>query len=78
MQLDTRTDAAAFDAHTPVLEPQSPDALAAEAIEWEEAMELATPRAAPARGIFNALVIGAGSWTLIFAAIALGRAILSG
>lgn len=57
---------------------ESAEALAAEAIEWAEATELAAPRFSPARGIFNALVIGAGLWTLIFAAVALAYAILSG
>ena len=56
---------------------EAPDTLAEEAIEWEEAPELAL-QSSPARGIFHALVIGAGVWTLIFAAIALARAILSG
>ncbi len=78
MQLDSRSDAPAFDAHTPALELQSPDARAAEAIEWTEATELAAPRFSPARGIFHATLIGAGFWTLLFGAVALAREILSG
>jgi hypothetical protein len=52
------------------------DALAAEAIESVESTEFAF-HFAPARGIVNALVIGAGVWTIVFAAVALARAIFS-
>jgi hypothetical protein len=52
------------------------DELAAEAIESVEGMKIALP-SRPARGILNALMIGAGIWTLIFAVVALTRAVFS-
>ena len=53
------------------------DALAAEAIESVEGAEFAF-HFAPARGILNALAIGAVVWTVIFAVVALARAIVPG
>lgn len=53
------------------------DLLAAEAIELVDANE-ASSHFGPARGIINAVAIGAGAWTIIFAAVALTRAIFFG
>jgi len=53
------------------------DALAAEAIELVDATDFPYPFR-PARGILNAVVIGTGAWMIIFAAVALTRAIFFG
>ena len=50
------------------------DARAAEAIELVERTELSF-HFGPARGILNAVVIGAGAWIIIFAAVALTRSV---
>jgi hypothetical protein len=54
-----------------------PDGLAAEAIELVDATEFPFDFG-PARGILNAVVIGTGAWMIIFAAVALIRAIFFG
>jgi hypothetical protein len=53
------------------------DVLASEAIARVDATE-ASFHFGPARGIINAVAIGAGAWTIIFAAVALTRAIFFG
>jgi hypothetical protein len=51
-----------------------PDAQASEAAEGKEL----SLQSSPARGILNAVVIGAGAWMIIFGAVALTRAIFFG
>lgn len=75
MPLDSRLGASLLAAHT--AGRQVADALAAEAIEGVDCTELPF-HFGPARGIFNAVVIGAGAWTIILAAVALTRAIFFG
>jgi hypothetical protein len=78
VSLDNRFDVSSCAA--PALEVQIADEV------WEvvmEAMEGADFTEfpvyfGPARGIFNAVVIGAGAWTIILAAVALTRAIFFG
>ena len=76
MSFDTR-----FESPSPrAARTMSGDALdtrAAEAIELVELTEVSF-HFGPARGIFNAVVIGAGVWLLIFAAVALTRSIFFG
>jgi hypothetical protein len=62
-------------AHIP--EASLPDLLAAEAIEFVDATEIPF-HFGPARGVLTAMIIGAGAWSLIFAAVALTRAIFFG
>jgi hypothetical protein len=54
-----------------------PDAHAAEAIESVEDKEFSF-HFGPARGILNAVVIGAGTWVIILGTVALTRAIFFG
>ena len=54
-----------------------PDARASEAIESVEGKEFSF-HFGPARGILNAVAIGAGTWMIILGAVALARAILFG
>ena len=54
-----------------------PDAHAVEAIESVEDKELSF-HFGPARGILNAVAIGAGAWMVILGAVALARAIFFG
>jgi hypothetical protein len=54
-----------------------PDAGAVEAIESVEGKEFSF-HFGPARGILNAVAIGAGTWMIILGAVALARAILFG
>jgi hypothetical protein len=61
----------------PIEEAELLDLLAAEAIARVDATE-ASFHFGPARGIINAVAIGAGAWTIIFAAVALTRAIFFG
>jgi hypothetical protein len=51
------------------------DARAAEAIQSVEGSD-APFRFSPVRGILNAVIIGAGAWTIIFATVVLTRAVL--
>ena len=74
MRLDSRCGSSPFDPRTVGMD--GPDVLAAEAIESVESAEFAF-RFGPARGILNALVIGAGLWTFIFAVVALTLAVFS-
>jgi hypothetical protein len=62
---------------TYVEQAELPDALAAEAIERVDTTEVYV-HFGPARGIINAVAIGAGAWTIILAAVALARAIFFG
>jgi hypothetical protein len=75
MPLDTRLEASPLS--PPALGRQVVDALAAEAIEVADFTE--SPfYIGPARGIFNAVVIGTGAWTIILAGVALTRAFFFG
>ena len=75
MPLDSRLGASPLAAHT--AGRQVADARAPEPTEGVEFTELPF-HVGPARGIFNAVVIGAGAWTIILAAVALTRAIFFG
>ena len=75
MPLDSRLGASPLAAHTAGREVA--DARAAESIECVDRTEFSR-RLGPARGIFNAVVIGAGVWTIILATVALIRAIFFG
>lgn len=61
----------------PVEEAELLDLLAAEAIARVDATEVPF-HFGPARGIINAVAVGAGGWMIIFASVALARAILFG
>ena len=56
---------------------EAPDAHTSKAVESTESRELAF-QFSPARGILNAVVIGAGAWVIILGAAALARAIFFG
>lgn len=56
---------------------EAPDAQASKAVESAENRELAF-QFSPARGILNAVVIGAGAWVIILGTAALTRAIFFG
>jgi len=73
MSVDSRFGVSSPAPHTAVGEFL--DARAAEAIQSVEGGD-APFRFSPVRGILNAVVIGAGAWTIIFAAVALTRAVL--
>jgi hypothetical protein len=75
MSRDSRLEASASAART--IAGEVPDAQASQAVESAEGRE-SSLRIAPARGILNAMVIGAGAWTIIFGAAALARAIFFG
>lgn len=75
MSLDFRLEASLSAAPTPGR--RVADARAAEGIEGVDCTELPF-HVGPARGIFNAVVIGTGAWTIILAAVALTRAIFFG
>jgi hypothetical protein len=75
MRLDSRLGAPPPEARTAGWEV--PHLRAAEAIEWVDCRDLPS-HFGPARGILNAVAIGAGAWMLILAAVALTRAILFG
>jgi hypothetical protein len=81
MSLDARLDVSTCAA--PAFEGQITDEVEAKAMEAVEAVEgvdfTELPvYVCPARGIFNAVVIGAGAWTIILTAFALTRGIFFG
>jgi hypothetical protein len=76
MMLERRSDASSHSAAR-MAEERMIDAWAAEAI---ESVEYSEPSFHPgaARGILNAVVIGAGAWILILGAVVLTRSVLFG
>lgn len=56
---------------------EMPEGPATESREPDQGTEVSF-QSGPVRGILNAVVIGAGAWTIILGAVALARAIFSG
>jgi hypothetical protein len=75
MSLDNRFDVSHGAA--PAFGGQIIDEIVAEAMEGADFTEFPV-YVGPARGIFNAVVIGTGAWTIILAAAALTRAVVFG
>ena len=75
MSRNFRLEAPPSAAHT--ADAEVPDAHAAEAIDSVEGKEFSF-HFGPARGILNAVAIGAGTWMIILGTVALARAIFFG
>jgi hypothetical protein len=75
MSRDSRPEASPSAART--IAGEAPDAPASKAVEPAEGGEWSI-HFSPARGILNAMVIGAGAWMIILGAAALARAIFFG
>jgi hypothetical protein len=75
MSLEARLDV--LPGAAPGFEGQSADEGGREAMEGADFTEFPV-FFGPARGIFNAVVIGTGAWAIILAAVALARAIFFG
>ena len=76
MTLEPRSNASSHSAAR-MADERMIDAWAAEAIESVESSELSS-HFGPARGILNAVAIGAGAWILILGAVVLTRSVFFG
>ncbi len=76
MTFEPRSDAS-LRSRARIADERMIDAWAAEAIESVEYSEFSF-HFGPARGILNAVAIGAGAWILILGAVALTRAVFFG